>query len=136
MPEEESFKVTDRRGRGREADPPEPATPPAPETPRAPDDPRDAPSGFAGASSSQPDLSALFVMLASSALVNLGEGEDPATGERYVDIDQAREAIDLLEVLRDKTAGNRTDAESRLLEQILYDLRMRFVDVSAKLDQS
>lgn len=66
-------------------------------------------------------------MLASSALVNLGEAADPATGERILDLEQAKEAIDLLSLLRIKTEGNRTEQESRLLEEMLYDLQLRFV---------
>jgi hypothetical protein len=66
-------------------------------------------------------------MFASSALINLGEAPDPATGERHVDLEQAQEAIDLLLLLRDKTQGNRTEEENRLLEQVLYDLELRFV---------
>jgi uncharacterized protein DUF1844 len=66
-------------------------------------------------------------MLASSALVNLGETANPETGERVLDLEQAKEAIDLLSLLRTKTEGNRTDHESRLLEEVLYDLHLRFV---------
>jgi hypothetical protein len=66
-------------------------------------------------------------MFASSALVSLGEAADPVTGETRVDLDQAREAVDVLLLLRDKTHGNRSEQESRLLEEILYDLQMRFV---------
>ena len=66
-------------------------------------------------------------MLASSALVNLGEAANPETGERVLDLEQAKEAIDLLSLLRAKTEGNRTDQESHLLEEMLYDLHLRFV---------
>jgi hypothetical protein len=66
-------------------------------------------------------------MLASSALVNLGEEVDPETGERMLDLDQAKGAIDLLLLLRSKTEGNRTEQESHLLDEMLYDLQLRFV---------
>jgi Domain of unknown function (DUF1844) len=66
-------------------------------------------------------------MLASSALMNLGEAADPETGERVLDLGQAKEAIDLLTLLRLKTEGNRTEQESHLLEEMLYDLQLRFV---------
>lgn len=69
-------------------------------------------------------------MLASSALVNLGEAADPATGERVLDLEQAKEAIDLLALLRIKTNGNRTEQESHLLEEMLYDLQLRFVNAA------
>jgi len=66
-------------------------------------------------------------MLASSALANLGETADPSTGQRVVDLEQARDAVDLLVMLRTKTEGNRTPQESQLLDEILYDLQVRFV---------
>jgi hypothetical protein len=66
-------------------------------------------------------------MLASSALVHLGEAEDPVTGESHRDLAQAKYTIDLLLLLREKTEGNRNPEESQLLEGILYDLQMRFV---------
>jgi hypothetical protein len=69
-------------------------------------------------------------MLASSALVNLGEAADPTTGERVLDLEQAKEAIDLLALLRIKTNGNRTEQESHLLEEMLYDLQLRFVNAA------
>ena len=128
MAEDESFKVTDRRGRSREdseeASSPDQrasligAAPPRGEARSAvPPD----------AASHGPDLQSLFVMFASSALIGLGDAVDPSTGERHVDLDQARDAIDVLALLRDKTAGNRTEEESHLLEQVMYDLQMRFV---------
>jgi len=62
--------------------------------------------------------------------MNLGEAADPATGERVLDLEQAKEAIDLLALLRIKTNGNRTDQESHLLEEMLYDLQLRFVNAA------
>ena len=138
MAEEESFKVTDRRGReqdGESSGPgPGPTVPPSTAPGRAAVDPGSA-GQEPGREDSEPpasaqgsvDLQGLFVMFASSALINLGEAADPATGKRLVDLDQAKDAIDLLLLLREKTAGNRTEHESRLLEQILYDVQMRYV---------
>jgi hypothetical protein len=128
MAEDETFKVTDRRRRDE--------TDESPIAPAPPDSAAPAPGAAAAASASQgpapapqggPDLQGLFVMLASSALVNLGEAADPETGERVLDLEQAKDAIDLLSLLRTKTEGNRTDQESHLLEEMLYDLQMRFV---------
>jgi 3-oxoacyl-ACP reductase-like protein len=128
MAEDETFKVTDRRRRDETDESP---TAPAPPDPVAP-----APRAAAAGSASQgpapalqggPDLQGLFIMLASSALVNLGEAADPESGERVLDLEQAKEAIDLLSLLRVKTEGNRTDQESHLLEEMLYDLQLRFV---------
>jgi hypothetical protein len=121
MADEETFKITDRRH--RESD----DTPRATGTgaPGAPDpSSRREPSRGEQAG---PDLSSLFVMFASSALIALGEAPNPETGERGRDLRQAKDAIDTLLLLRDKTEGNRTEPESELLEQILYDLEVRFV---------
>jgi len=128
MAEDETFKVTDRRRRDETDESP---TAPAPTDPVAPA-PRAAAAGAASqgpapAPQGGPDLQGLFIMLASSALVNLGEAADPETGERVLDLEQAKDAIDLLSLLRTKTEGNRTDQESHLLEEMLYDLQMRFV---------
>ena len=137
MAEEESFKVTDRRGQARDSTTPEPPTTPsigAP-SPAAQDagvGSQARPPGAAPAESRKLGLQDLFAMLATSAMINLGETADPDAGERAVDLDQAREAIDLLLLLRDKTQGNRTEEESRLLEQVLYDLQMRFVQAARR----
>src|SRR6058998_2100616 len=130
MADEQPFRVTDRRRRDDDAPEeaptgsvaPEAAPPIAPTPGRSTASPPlpDAPAGG-------PDLQGLFIMLASSALVNLGEAADPSTGQRVVDLEQARDAVDLLVMLRTKTEGNRTPQESQLLDEILYDLQVRFV---------
>jgi Domain of unknown function (DUF1844) len=125
MSEEESFKVTDRRGRGTEA----PGEAPRQREASAPDPPpreRDR----ARTSSTGPgpiELSTLFMMFADSALVNLGAVPEPGSDQPRLDLEQARSAIDILLMLRDKTHGNRTEQEARLLEELVYDLQMRFV---------
>lgn len=129
MAEEESFKITDRRHRDAAADPaPSPREEPVPPPPaaRAPS----APPSRTDQDSTGPELANLFVMFASSALIALGEAPDPVSGERSVDLDQAREAVDILLLLREKTEGNRTEQESQLLEEILYDLQMRVVSAA------
>lgn len=67
------------------------------------------------------------VSLASSALVNLGEIPHPTTGERLLDLPLARHNIDLLGMLKEKTKGNLDNEESQLLDSVLYDLRMKFL---------
>jgi hypothetical protein len=124
MADEETFKVTDRRGRPREeAEAPPLSGSPQPGAGGAQVTPGRTPAAEAG----RPDLQAILLMLASSALISLGEAVDPVTRERHADLGQAQEAIDMLLVLRDKTSGNRTPQEDRLLEQLVYDLQMRFV---------
>jgi len=124
MAEEESFKVTDRRHRDDAADPtPQPRAEPVPPPPYAPS----AVPPPESQDAKGPELANLFIMFASSALIALGEAPDPRSGERAVDLTQAREAVDVLVLLREKTEGNRSEQESQLLEEILYDLQMRFV---------
>ncbi len=68
-------------------------------------------------------FSSFVVSLATSALSNLGEGPGAS-----LDLDLARHSIDVLGLLRDKTKGNLDDEESRLLETVLYETRMKFME--------
>jgi len=72
-------------------------------------------------------FSSFVVSLASSAMVNLGEVPDPTSKLRSENLAIARQTIDLLGILEEKTKGNLDDEEAKLLETILYDLRLRFV---------
>lgn len=85
-----------------------------------------------GARTDLPPISfgSFVVSLASSAMVQLGEIDDPTTGDRTVNLPMARQTIDLLEILKEKTAGNLDEDESRLLESLLYDLRSKYVQAS------
>jgi hypothetical protein len=65
--------------------------------------------------------------LSTSALVQLGEIQDPMTKQFSKHFALAKQTIDLIAMLRDKTKGNLTPDEERLIETILYDLRMRYV---------
>jgi hypothetical protein len=120
--DEETFKVTDRRGRGERPPASAPTSSAAPPS-VGPSDRVD--SGAVTSASSE--LGALFMMFAGSALVSLGEEPEPGTEQHHVDLGQAQASIDVLLMLRDKTRGNRTEQESHLLDGILYDLQMRFV---------
>src|SRR5437762_4526830 len=74
------------------------------------------------------DFNAFVLSLGSSALINLGEAPDPVTGKTQdPDLPLAQESIDLLALLEEKTKGNLTADESRFLQTMLYDLRMRFI---------
>ena len=75
-------------------------------------------------------FSAFILGLASTALIHLGATPNPETGERSVDLLQAHQAIDVLDLLRAKTKGNLTDDEERLFATLLTDLRMRYVEKS------
>ncbi len=65
--------------------------------------------------------------LNSSALVQLGMIEDPMTGEKIKNLPLAKQTIDILSVLEEKTRGNLDADEAAMLRNILYDLRILFV---------
>ena len=73
------------------------------------------------------DLSILVTMLATQAMVSLGALPNPLTHKVEADPAQARHFIDLLEMIEEKTKGNTTPEESRLLDGVLHELRMAFV---------
>jgi hypothetical protein len=76
------------------------------------------------------DFSTFILSLSSSALYHMGLFADPESGERAEpNLPVARQTIDTLELLREKTRGNLTDEESKLFDSLLYDLRMRFVEL-------
>jgi hypothetical protein len=75
----------------------------------------------------------MFVMsLASSVLVHLGEIEHPDSKQREPNPPLAKQTIDILGMLRDKTRGNLSQEESQLLDNLLYDLRMKYVDAKKR----
>lgn len=67
--------------------------------------------------------------VASSAFIYLGLVEHPATGRRQIDLGAAKESIDMLSMLREKTKGNLTRGEERFFEDLLSDLHMQFVSI-------
>jgi hypothetical protein len=71
-----------------------------------------------------------FLMgIASSAFIYLGLVEHPATGRRQVDMMAAKESIDMLVMLREKTKGNLTRGEEKFFDDLLSDLKMQFVSM-------
>jgi len=79
-----------------------------------------------------PEVSmATFIFsLSSSALVHLGEIPEPETNRAHMDLAMAKQIIDTLGMLEDKTKGNLDQDEERLMKSVLYDLRMRYVQKS------
>ncbi len=75
------------------------------------------------------NFSTLILSVASSAAMSLGLAPDPASGETHVDKKMAQFNIDLLEVLKAKSENNRTAEEETLLNQLLSDLKMKFVSL-------
>jgi hypothetical protein len=113
-PRDRGFTVVDKRAGAGEGG--EPAPPPA--------EPQAA-RGFP-----RIDFSTFCLSLGTSALYHLGAVGDPETGERTSspNLALARHTIDTLEMLQEKTRGNLDEEEVRLLEGLLYELHMRYVE--------
>ncbi|MGJ3522866.1 DUF1844 domain-containing protein [Nitratidesulfovibrio sp. D1] len=75
----------------------------------------------------QVTFSTFILSLASSALVQLGEVPDPDTGRTSENLLMAKHTIDVLTMLQEKTRGCADADEARLLEGVLYELRMKYV---------
>lgn len=75
------------------------------------------------------DFTTLVLSLSHSALVHLGDAPEP-DGEVARNLPMARQSIDLIAMLQEKTRGNLTGEEERMLSQALFDLRMRYVEVT------
>jgi hypothetical protein len=80
----------------------------------------------------QIDFGVFVMSLASSVLVHLGEIEHPETRERETNLPLAKQTIDILGMLREKTRGNLTHEEAQVLDNLLYDLRMKYVDAKKR----
>ena len=77
-------------------------------------------------------FTAFVLSLASTAAIHFGDLPDPVSGERAEpNLEGASQMIDILTLLEEKTRGNLTAEERQVLEQILYELRMRFVEAKA-----
>jgi hypothetical protein len=76
------------------------------------------------------DFATFVLSLSHSVLMHLGEAPHPETGKVEKNLPLARQTIDLIGMLEDKTKGNLSGDEERLIGQILFDLRMRYVEIS------
>ena len=76
------------------------------------------------------NFNSLIFSLSSSALLNFGEIADPQTGEKKKDLVMAKQSIDLISMLKEKTKGNLTDEEQKFVDNILTDLRWRYVNAT------
>ena len=78
------------------------------------------------------DFGTFVMSLASSVLVHLGELEHPDAHEPQPNLPLAKQTLDILGMLRDKTRGNLTQEETQVLDNLLYDLRMKYVDAKKR----
>jgi hypothetical protein len=126
--EEQGFRVTDRRGfredgeqaapaAGESAHPEQPAGPAGEAAPPKP-----------GAEAGQViDFPSYILSYYAQGMVLMGEVPNPYTNKKEEDMDAARHMIDILTMLEEKTRGNLSAEEQKLLENVLYELRMKFM---------
>ena len=122
MPDDRDYKVTDKRG-VRDGDEPvaeTPAPPPAPTPVPAPE------------ALPEIDFATFILSMASSALAHLHGLDEKGEQTLPPNLTLARQSIDILSLLQGKTKGNLTGEEERLLDHVLYDLRLQFVTVAGK----
>ena len=100
----------------------------APEAPGA--GPQSAPRKLPEAS-----FTSLASFIATQAMMALGGMQDPKTKRAYVDLDVAKHHIDSLAVLEEKTKGNLTDDEKKLLDEMIYQVRMQYVEIAQRVSQ-
>jgi hypothetical protein len=79
------------------------------------------------------DFNTFILSMASATLMHLGEIEGPEGRKGELNLPLARHHIDLVAMLQEKTKGNLTGEEERLLHQVVYDLRMRFIKVAERI---
>ncbi len=72
-------------------------------------------------------FSTFILSLNTAALVHLGELPDPVTNKKQVNLTLAKHTIDTLEMLKEKTKGNLSVEEEKLLQSILYELKLKFL---------
>jgi hypothetical protein len=77
-------------------------------------------------------FSTFVLSLSTSVLVSLGELPDPLKNEENLNLPLAKQTISLIEMLTEKTKGNLAEEEDRLINNILYDLRMKYVEKAKK----
>ena len=117
MAEEEGFTVRDRRTGSSDT---------GADTQKSPDQgTRESPEEEQSAQ--ELDFSTFVISLATSAQVGLGAVPHPETNQTVQNFPAAKQMIDILALLKEKTKGNLTEAESMLLDQVLYNLRIHYV---------
>lgn len=130
-----SFKVDDRRrfsetGDARADSEDEPGEEPSAASSPPPPPPRNETTGRDDAPPMTINFSTFIISLSTQALAHLGEIADPGEGRVSVDLLAAKQLIDILGMLKEKSKGNLDEAESALIEHCLYDLRLKYVEVA------
>jgi hypothetical protein len=134
------FKIKDRRlfneeGNLRSEAPEEedrpsaapPAAKPAAAEPSSPHTDTPAPETSSHGGAPPMDFSSFVLSLATTGMVHLGEIVDPAIGQKRENLDGAKQLIEILSLLKEKTQGNLAAEEAQLLEGLLHELRLSFL---------
>ena len=74
------------------------------------------------------NFSTFIISLSTQALMHLGEMSNPVTGEVEKDVAVAKQTIDIIGMLGEKSKGNLDETEEQLVREVLYNLRMRYVE--------
>jgi len=129
--EDQGFRVTDKRSFTETGNP---RTQPAEEDRKRPDpsgraesEPPGSPSGEAPRAHAPIDFASYIFSFYTESLMFLGELPNPITNKTEEDLNAARDAVDLLGMLKEKTKGNLTADEDQLLDKLLFDIRMKFM---------
>src|SRR5579885_37189 len=129
--EEKTFVVRDRRGRTEEPSPSS-AAPHTESGERGPQASRESTGTTSTHEQAPPVTFSSFVFsLSTSAMMLMGEQLDPAQPRVPVNLAQAKEIIDILSMLEEKTRGNLSGDEQAVLPDMLYALRMKYVDMAS-----
>ncbi|HMQ09941.1 MAG TPA: DUF1844 domain-containing protein [Oligoflexia bacterium] len=78
------------------------------------------------------NFTSFVLSISTSALVQMGLIPDPVSNETQKNMPLAKQQVDILEMLYQKTQGNLDENEDKLMQQVLYELRMRYVEVKDK----
>jgi hypothetical protein len=78
------------------------------------------------------DFASFVLSLGSSALLHFGDFPDPVSGKQERNLGLAKQTIDILGVLQEKTRGNLSKDEEQLMDSLLHDLRIKYVEESKK----
>jgi hypothetical protein len=135
--EDQGFRVTDKRLFGEDGKPREGVAAEGQEEQEAAKAPAGGPRA-AAFEEAQPgtgariDFPSYVLSYYTQSLVLLGEVPNPYTNKKEEDLEAARHTVDILGMLKDKTKGNLTAEEERLLDSVLYEVRMKYM---AKINQ-
>ena len=82
----------------------------------------------------QIDFTTFVLSISSAAFMGLGVVQQPGSSKFEVDLELAKHNIDLLELMKEKTKGNLSTDEEKLLDHVLLETRMKFVEVKKKIN--